>query len=81
MYTYTHTYLLYTYTYITRRIYATTISVAGVSWEEVLEPLEHISLLWVTIFLVYIQFTYFAVRLDQQLSHDQQLLTPGAPSK
>lgn len=33
----------------------------GVSWEDVLEPLEHISLVWVFIFLFYIQFTYFAV--------------------
>ncbi|CAE7237714.1 unnamed protein product, partial [Symbiodinium pilosum] len=32
-----------------------------VSWEEVLEPLEHISLLWVIVFLFYVQFTYFAV--------------------
>ncbi|CAE7939157.1 Cacna1h, partial [Symbiodinium sp. KB8] len=33
----------------------------GVSWEDVLEPLEHISLVWVVVFLFYIQFTYFAV--------------------
>ena len=35
----------------------------GVSWEDVLEPLEHISLVWVFVFLFYIQFTYFAVLL------------------
>ncbi|CAE7416797.1 Scn11a, partial [Symbiodinium natans] len=33
----------------------------GVSWEEVLEPLEHISSVWVIVFLIYVQFTYFAV--------------------
>jgi len=33
----------------------------GVSWEEILEPLEKISLIWVMVFLFYVAFTYFAV--------------------
>ncbi|OLQ08876.1 putative voltage-dependent R-type calcium channel subunit alpha-1E [Symbiodinium microadriaticum] len=33
----------------------------GVSWEEVLDPLEKISMIWVLVFLFYVAFTYFAV--------------------
>ncbi|CAE7254642.1 Cacna1h [Symbiodinium sp. CCMP2456] len=33
----------------------------GVSWEEVLNPLEKISMIWVLVFLFYVAFTYFAV--------------------
>ena len=32
----------------------------GVSWEEVVAPLQHISLVWTGMFLIYIGFTYFA---------------------
>ncbi|CAJ1404753.1 unnamed protein product [Effrenium voratum] len=34
---------------------------SGVSWEEVLAPLQAISMAWVFIFLFYISFAYFAV--------------------
>ncbi|CAJ1420922.1 unnamed protein product [Effrenium voratum] len=33
----------------------------GVSWEQVLVPLQAISWIWVMVFLFYISFTYFAV--------------------
>ncbi|CAJ1383392.1 unnamed protein product [Effrenium voratum] len=33
----------------------------GVSWQEVLAPLEYISSMWVMVFLFYVAFTYFAV--------------------
>eukprot|EP00434_Breviolum_minutum_P017144 symbB.v1.2.015132.t1/scaffold1108.1/size137334/3 len=33
----------------------------GVSWEEVIRPLQEISIIWVLAFLFYMAFTYFAV--------------------